>query len=156
MAKYVQEPSSFCIARSVSSPNKVDLKIKTGEFVQSTVIPIETSKQVKYLQRVLEMYWNRFKSVYLAELREYHMYTKSRKRVDENNRLQIGDVVIIKDDKITPRSSWRNGRVEKLIFGKDGHVRGAEIRSISTDGKRTKLVRPSRNNLPREIHVRSK
>ena len=113
-----------------------NLGLKPNEVVQSDVFPWESmGKRAKYVQRVLQMYWNRFKTVYLAELRDHHKYRCSREKTNEKNRLVVGDVVIIKENNNTPRSSWRTGRVDSLVVGTDGHVRGAKLRTISTDGK---------------------
>ena len=50
------------------------------------------------------------------------MYQSKRKTSNENI-LKIGDVVIIKDDKIRSRNSWRIGLVESFFIGKDGKIR---------------------------------
>ena len=43
-----------------------------------------------------------------------------------NSLPQIGQVVIIKDDKM-PRRMWKLGRIEKLIVSNDGKIHTAEI-----------------------------
>ena len=129
-----------------------NLSIKSNESAQTSVVPIETlGKRARYLQRVLEMYWNRFKTIYLAQLREHHMYTNSRSRTSNASKLDIGDVVVVKEDKITPRSCWRSGRVESLIVGKDGKVRGAELVTNSKGGRLTKITRPLQKIIPLEV-----
>ena len=52
----------------------------------------------------------------------------------------MGDVVLIKDVN-KPRMTWRKGRVEKLIKGKYGLVRGADIKVYqSTKDKITTIT----------------
>ena len=83
----------------------------------------------------MQAYWNCFQHVYLATLREHHMYNSNRKT--SKNVLKVGDVAIIKDDKVSPRNSWRMGRVESLVVGRDNNVRGAIMNTRSNEGKRT-------------------
>ena len=42
--------------------------------------------------------------------------------------MKINDVVLIQDDKITPRNSWKRGKVEELIVSRDSEIRGAVLR----------------------------
>ena len=119
------------------------------------ILPVERNmeqltKRMEYFKNTMEMYWNRFRHEYLSQLREHHMYASKRKTKCENL-LKVGDVVIIKEDNIVPRSSWRMGLVESLVAGKDGYVRGANLRSISKEGKTTKLSRPLQKLVPLEV-----
>ena len=136
-------PSHLLAGRSLNS--------KPGEVIQSSVIPVETlGRRSKFIQRVIEMYWNRFKTNYLAQLREHHMYINKHSKINNDIQLKIGDVVIIKDDNVSPRSTWRSRYVESFIVGNDGRIRGAELRTISKAGKRTKLKRPLQKLIPLE------
>ena len=65
--------------------------------------------------------------------------------------LKIGDVVIIRDDKVKSRNSWRLGRVESLVIGQDGHVRGANLLTRSEEGRRTTMSRPIQKLIPLEV-----
>ena len=128
-----------------------NLSLKCNEKVQTSVIPAGNLRnRAKYLQCILEMFWNRFRTGYLSELREHHMYWSNRMKTNDENLLKIGDVVIIKDDKVIPRSSWRSGRVDSLIIGEDGKIRDAVLFTISKEGKRTKLTRPLQKIIPLE------
>ena len=64
-------------------------------------------------------------------------------------RSQIGNIVLVHDEK-HPRAFWKLGKVEKLIKGQDGNVRGAVIRVHSNTGSRV-LNRPSQMLYPLEI-----
>ena len=119
------------------------------------ILPVERNtdqltKRMKYLQTTMEMYWNRFRHEYLSQLREHHMYASKRKTKRENV-LKVGDVVIIKEDNIVPRSSWRMGKVESLVVGKDGNVRGANLSTVSKEGKNTRSSRPLQKIIPLEV-----
>ena len=40
----------------------------------------------------------------------------------------INDIVLIQDNKITPRNNWRRGKVEELIVSGDSKIGGAVLR----------------------------
>ena len=86
-------------------------------------------KRVRYLRTMIQSFWSRFSQSYLSELREHHMYSNRRTKVHDTNLLKIGDVVLVKDDKLT-RNIWRTAKVEQLVFGAD-EVRGAILNTIS-------------------------
>ena len=62
----------------------------------------------------------------------------------------MGDVVLIKDVK--PRMTWRKGRVEYLIEGKDGLVRGAEIKVYQSTKDNITILRPLQLIVPLELY----
>ena len=75
----------------------------------------ETISQVtysKHLTAILNHFWNRWRTKYLAELRFI---------ISENN------VVIVKDSKIS-QPYWRHAVVESIIVSKENKVRGAKVR----------------------------
>ena len=91
----------------------------------------------------------RFHQEYLAKLQERQLH-KNRKF---NNccSVKVGDVVLIKDVN-KPRMTWRKGRVEKLIKGKDGLVRDSEIKVYqSTKDKIATILRPLQLIVPLEL-----
>ena len=105
------------------------------------------SNRVKYIRLLLEHFWKRFYHEYTVGLRERMTYDKTKQNDDK---LVVGDVVIIRDDGVTPRSKWKHGRVEKLIKGRDQVARGA-ILSICTNGRRIQISRPLQRLIPLEI-----
>ena len=107
------------------------------------------TNRLKYLQTTIECAWKKFQHHYLTELREHHMYT--RPKTNSQNVLQRDDVVIIKDDDVRSRNSWRLGRVKSLVVGKDGNVRGAEVHTISKKFRHTKMTRPLQKIIPLEV-----
>ena len=106
-----------------------------------------------YCERVQTLvlhFKKRFHQEYLAKLQERQLH-KNRKF---NNccSVKVGDVVLIKDVN-KPRMTWRKGRVEKLIKGKDGLARGAEIKVYqSTKGKIATILRPLQLIVPLELY----
>ena len=76
---------------------------------------------------------------------------QSKRKTSNKNILKIGDIVMIKDDKIRSRNSWRIGLVESLVIGKDGNISGALLTTRSNEGKRTNISRPVQKLIPLEI-----
>ncbi|XP_066934625.1 uncharacterized protein [Clytia hemisphaerica] len=70
----------------------------------------------------------RFEKVYLQELRQNNIY---RKNTDNDVKLRVGEVILIKGEKMVPRAEWRTGIVEELVKGRDGKIRGAKIKTTS-------------------------
>ena len=117
-----------------------------GVHVQS-----DLTRRVKYPQKTMQSYWQRFQHVYVAELREHHLYV-SKRRTSEKDILRVGDVVIIKpESSVTPRNSWRLGRVDSLVVGDDGRVRGAKLLTRSKEGRKSAIMRPLQKIIPFEI-----
>ena len=69
----------------------------------------------------------RWKEEYLLELRNSHRQTTKRQK---ESCIRVGDIVVIHDEKVR-RVQWKLGRVEKLIQGKDGAIRGAVARKLT-------------------------
>jgi len=81
----------------------------------------------------------------LANLREFHRNKLGR----PEKIVQVGDVVAVyKGDR--KRGEWKWGIVDSLVTGKDGIVRGAQVRVI-TKGKPAHLSRPVQKLYPLEI-----
>ena len=83
------------------------------------------SKRARYLNLLLDHFWRRWKSEYLLELRDYHRYHQQHK-ITNTDIIQVGDVVLVHSSD-RPRGFWRLGKVEELISGADGRVRGAKV-----------------------------
>ena len=79
--------------------------------------------------------WKRFKREYLCELREQQMYNF--RKYSDAEKLVLNDMVLIKDDDITPRNKWKKGVIDELIKGSDGKVtKGGKINLIKRDIKK--------------------
>ena len=102
------------------------------------------SKEAKTQALLLQHFTSRWKNEYLTSLREFH-------RTSGNNTCKIaaGDVVLVHNDG--PRILWRLAVVENLIYGSDGLVRAANIRT-STGRTNRPIVRL----IPLEVSVQDK
>ena len=124
---------------------------KCAENSASSVISVDIGKRARCVQRAVQLFWNKFKQCYLAELREHHMYQNKGNKNNDDKLLKVNDVVLVKDDVLTPRSSRRLARVDSLVAGRDGNVRGGVLPAISKNGKRTKLTKPLQKLIPLEV-----
>ena len=103
------------------------------------------SRRFRFLSLRLAHFWKRWRTEYLAGLREYHRNSVGiEKRV-----IGVGDVVTVHEDNVK-RGSWKTAVVESLVEGKDNVVRGARIRVI-TNGKPIRMARPVQKLYPLEI-----
>ena len=73
------------------------------------------------------------------------------KTLIKKRELKINNVVLIQDDKITPRSNWKRGKVEELIVSRDC---GAVLRVYNKQEDSTFLLkRPMPKVIPFEIKM---
>ena len=97
------------------------------------------------VQHLSKEFWARWKKEYLLGLQQRNKWT------DSHNDLQIGDIVIFKDQDL-PRNRWELGRVIKTNESQDGCVRSVQLligdSSLDDSGKRIK----ARRTLERPIH----
>ena len=114
----------------------------------SDVTPTCLHRRLRYLNSVLNHFWRRWKIEYLLELRESHRYQGMNSIASP---ISIGDVVLVHDEG-KARGFWKLARVEDLVTGRDGLVRGAVLRVASRKGRATVLRRPVQRLYPLEIH----
>ena len=105
--------------------------LRCGENTASTVIPEDIGKHARCVQRAVQLFWSKFKQCYLAELRERHMYQNKRNKSKDDKLLKVNNVVLVKDDILRPRRSWKIARVDSLIVDRDGNVRGGVLSAVS-------------------------
>ena len=70
-----------------------------------------------HLLKLINDLWKRFKSEYLSEIREQQMYNY--RRHSDAEKLVLNDMVLTKDDDITPRNKWKKGVIDELIKSSD-------------------------------------
>ena len=133
--------------------------ISTGKQFKSVDCVVISSldgckQRLHHLRKVLQDFWNRFRTDYLNELRQMNLYRKI-KGNNNNNNITVDDVVLIKDDEPAPRTQWRIGRVLELVRGRDGQVRGARLKVLSKAGKQSSVHRPVQRLIPFEIREKS-
>ena len=104
----------------------------TLQFCQPNILPElqdhhvenpDLRKRAKHIWRCKVALWKRWSSEYLKALREPHNMKHGNKVIS----LKIGDVVIVRGEEKN-RGKWKIGIVDWLIIGKDGVVRGAQLR----------------------------
>ena len=108
----------------------------------------QLTKRMKHLNNTLNHFWKRWRSEYLAELRESHRNLL--KKSHGEPRVSVGDVVIVHEEGL-PRSFWKLGRIHDLIVGRDGKTRGATVRVVGKRQHFTSLNRPVQLLYPLEI-----
>ena len=96
-----------------------------------------------YLKQKLDHFRSRWKHEYLVDLREFH-----RSKTTGEVEVHKGDIVLVMEDRFK-KHQWKMGVVQQLIKGKDGIVRGAEVR-ICSKGKKDVLRRPLQKLVPLE------
>ena len=114
-------------------------------------------KRLKYLDKVLTHFWNRFSSQYLSSLSERHL---SKNLPRDGRQPKIGEVVLIKND-LLPRGRWKIARIVNVTPGPDGVVRRVELQppyqNLTPDTKKNKpsetMFRPPRLLVPLECEV---
>ena len=126
--------------RRIISTIDNDVEPEIVEFTESLL-----TKRMKYINKLVSLFWNNWRREYLTGLREYQ---KCKNRVP-NKQVLLGEMVLI-EDKL-PRSQWKTGVVEELFKGRDGHVRGCKLRIISRNNKVSYLNRPVNKLYPLEI-----
>ena len=95
-------------------------------------------KRWRRVQAVIDMFWQRWKPLYLSSLQE-------RQRWQKTTGFRVGDVVLLKEDGIC-RGDWKMCRIDHLIVSKDGLVRRVKLaigdRSPGLSHKLSHLERP--------------
>ena len=122
-------PSHLLMGRRVLSlPDnlKQTCDIDDEEFI-NPLTSTQLKTRMNRLSSLLNHFWMRWRDEYLTELHEAHWRTRPN---TSQPPISVGDVVVIHDEDL-PRGFWRFGKVEDLIMGRDGEVRGATVRLSS-------------------------
>ena len=94
-------PSHLIVGRRILSVPSKSSSDEVGQTEETL------TRRAKFLQRILDHFWNRWRSEYLTQLREYHRYSK---RAHSLSKVQVGDIVYLHDNKI-PRQLWHLGKI---------------------------------------------
>ena len=133
-------PSHLIVGRRLLSlPDHLFIGDHDMEDEDFEVNSNQLSRGLKHLNGVINHFWSRWRSEYLSELRKHHQYAAG--RPSQLAHIAVGEVVIIKDDKI-PRSFCKLGRIQEVIKGKDGVARGALLKVAARGDQSTQLRRP--------------
>lgn len=80
-------------------------------------------KRAKFIQSTKDAMWRRWTGEYMRALRERHLI----KHGTKENRLAVGDVVLVKSDERN-RNHWPLAVITELYTGRDGIVRAVKLR----------------------------
>ena len=109
----------------------------------------QLTKRMKHLSNILNHFRKRWRSEYLAELRESHKHLL--KKSQGNPQISVGDVVVVHEEDL-PRGFWKLGHIQDLIIGKDGKPRGAAVGIASQNRQFTSLNRLLQLLYPLKLH----
>ena len=101
-------------------------------IIDTSASDVFSRKKWRQVQGVSCEFWRRWKQEYLPTL------TKRGKWRKGCCNLREGELVLLKDDDFTKKGKWPLARVTKVVPGKDGVVRVADIRT--KDGEYTRPV----------------
>ena len=107
----------------------------------------ELGNRTKYLQVIIQQYWNRFYQEYTVALREKMLHDTTERN---HSKIHVGDVVIIKDDKMKS-THWKHGKITELLHGRDNVVRGVKLQTSSPSGRIVQISRSVHKIIPLEI-----
>ena len=142
-------PSHFLIGRRVLNlPDNLGYSIQAGdeEFM------IDTSQLDRRLKHLNNQFWKRWRSEYLTELRESHRQTH--RDYSSQPVIKVGDVVVVHDEGL-PRGFWKLGKIQEVIVGRDGQIRGATVKVASRNRQYSRLRRPIQLLYPLEVRSES-
>lgn len=91
--------------------------------VPSEPVDIKRPNRNQYIEQLRQHFWQRWRKEYVAELQQ-----RMKWRSKEDRALNIGDLVILKEDNLPPLQ-WKLARVTRLYHGTDGVSRVAEVRT---------------------------
>ena len=130
--------------RLLSLPDNRDYEQETDKTFTTNSETL--NKRMVLMNRLLQLFWKRWRLEYLLELRTAHVpwgpASSGHKTIAE------GDVVIVHDEQ-EKRGFWKIGLVLELLPGRDGEVWGAVI-GVYSGGKCKLLRRPVQRLYPLE------
>ena len=140
-------PSHFLTGRRLLRfPNRLCHQQHDPDDEDYVVTHEHFTRRLKHLNTVLNQFWKKWHQEYLLELREAHRYGRKGTAISP---ISVGSIVLVHDEK--PRGFWRLAKVNQLLTGKDGLVRGAVVKVTSGKDKFTELQRPLQLLYPLEV-----
>ena len=92
-------PFHLMFGRNILQSSSYRQKTNTDEQMNVD----DSVKRVNYMRTLISHYWKQFSSSYLNELRQQNIYRNKLTRGSTSQPLQLGDVVLIRDDTPLPR-----------------------------------------------------
>ncbi len=122
------DPSFLCLLRETASTSSLLDRTAFGGLARSSLLNV-----ISFISPPMEVLtrhsWKRWSADYFSSLRKF---TKWHTPV---RNLQVGDVVMLKEERFTP-TKWPLGRITTVHPGKDGYVRVATVRTAKSTYKR--------------------
>ena len=130
-------PSRLMIGRRILNlPDDLGYLIEPGDE-EFTIDPSHLCQRAQHINNTLNHFWKRWRNEYLMELRESHRQSNHDPPTQPS--ISPGAVVVVHDESL-PRGFWKLGKVEEVLPGRDGQIRGAVVR-IGARGEHSTLVR---------------
>ena len=119
-------PSHLLIGHRLFSLPKFTIQENSNDpdFQVGPLSVADFTRRLRHLSKTMDQFWKRWRKEYLLELRECHRYGKWTQSPCDP--IVIGDIVLVYDQD-HPRTFWRLAKVEDLMKGSDGKIRGAII-----------------------------
>lgn len=111
-------PSHLLIGRRVLNlPDHLGHTFNPEDEEFTVVNSSQPNERMKRLSGALNHFWSRWRNEYLTEFID----------CATDPAIAVGDIVVVHDEAL-PRGFWRLGKIEELIVGRDGGIRGAAVR----------------------------
>ena len=120
------------------TPNHLLLGRATTCIPEQKFTNVSNTKRIKFLQTCVQEFWSKWKTVVFHSLVPQYKWHRTQRN------LQVKDIVLVNADS-GMIGEYKMGQVHSIKTGKDGLVRSAQVRCVSTkDGKisKTYLDRP--------------
>lgn len=143
-------PSHLLVGRRILNlPDHLGFPYDLGDEDFSTD-STQLTRRMRHLNNTLNHFWHRWRSEYLSELREAHCRSGRTNLSVKHPNLSVGEVVIVHDEHL-PRGLWKLGRIQEVMMGRDGQIRGATVRMAVRDRQQVLLRRPIQLLYPLEV-----
>lgn len=120
--------NSFILTPSMLLTQKVGVPPPPGDFTDRDLF----TKQWQQVQALSNLFWSRWRQVYLSTLQNCKKWTESHRN------LQEGDIVLLKDNQAA-RNNWLLAVVKKAIRGADGKIPKVELKTVDQGQPKTYL-----------------
>ena len=105
------------------SPSHLLIGKRSTQLPNDTLYVNDNDDRNRFRERLLSVFNQKWKKVYLSELQEYHITAHKSNQRDLVP--EVGEVVLMKNT--SPRSAWKLARVTNLYASRDGRIRSVEV-----------------------------
>ena len=109
------------------------------------------TRRSKHHSALLRHFTNDWRRNYLLNLRENSTKSQGSNKPNQAG-IVVGDIVLLRSDS-TSRNFWKLAKVEELVESRDGKVRSAAVKTISDQGKPSRLRRVLQHLVPLELRA---